>query len=79
MLPSPLVVDSFARHRATVVQQPTVDTLLRDYLTPIGLGDEPVTDYEHVIAAELDSLRHRQVRGGAAGSKRAGAHPARHR
>jgi hypothetical protein len=43
----------FARHGATVREQPTIDTLRQEYLTPIGLDEEPVTGYEHLIAAEL--------------------------
>jgi hypothetical protein len=43
----------FARHGATVRQQPTVDTLRQEHLTPIGRNDEPVTDDEHLIAADL--------------------------
>jgi methyltransferase (TIGR00027 family) len=43
----------FERHGASVREQPTTEDLQAEFLVPMGLRDERVTAYEHLIAAEL--------------------------
>ena len=43
----------FAAHRHRVLEQPTMKDLRRDYLVPLGLGDQPVTPYEHLVLAAI--------------------------
>jgi methyltransferase (TIGR00027 family) len=47
----------FEGHGALVREQPTVGDLRERYLAPIGLAEEPVTAYEHLIEAELRPVK----------------------
>lgn len=43
----------FSRQHAKVVEQPTIDDLRARILRPIGLNEEPVTAYEHLVTVKL--------------------------
>lgn len=45
-------------HRA--VEQPTIDALRARYLDPLGLHDEPLLPYEHLVATEVASHAERE-------------------
>ena len=45
----------FAANGHRVLEQPTVDDLRSRYLVPMGLADDPVTPYEHLVLVAIDA------------------------